>query len=474
MRLMAREIVQVRKLRDAEAFDSHLATLGVSFPRHATPGAVLGRPFAAARANLANRWAVLPMEGWDGTPDGRRTDLVRRRWRRFGRSGAGLIWGGEAVAVRPDGRANPHQLTIGPESVGDLSDLRAELLAGHAETNHGDPAPVIGLQLTHSGRWSRPAGTPAPQIAYRHPLLDGPVGAGDAEVVTDGWLDDLIGAYAAAASNAREAGFDFVDVKHCHGYLLHELLSAHERPGRYGGDLAGRTRFLTDAVAAIEREAPGLEVGVRLSSFDVVPYVRGEDGRGAPAAPGPYRYAFGGAGDGSGVDLVEVHALCEQLVALDVTLLCVTAGSPYYCPHVQRPAYFPPSDGYLPPRDPLFEVARLLDVTAEITRAHPALTVVASGLSYLQEWMPEVAAGVVAAGGADLVGYGRGVLSYPELPRATLTGAGLERAKLCRTFSDCTTAPRNGLISGCYPIDPFYKARPERLELTAAKRAGKD
>jgi 2,4-dienoyl-CoA reductase-like NADH-dependent reductase (Old Yellow Enzyme family) len=301
------------------------------------------------------------------------------------------------------------------------------------------------------------------------------VGAGDAAVVTDGWLDDLIGAYAAAASNAREAGFDFVDVKHCHGYLLHELLSAHDRPGRFGGDLAGRTRFLTDAVAAIASSAPGLEVGVRLSAFDVVPHVRGEDGRGVPAAPGEYRYAFGGAGDGEGVDLAEVHALCEQLLAMDVTLLCVTAGSPYYCPHVQRPAYFPPSDGYLPPRDPLLEVARLLDVTAEITRAHPALTVVASGLSYLQEWMPEVAAGVVEAGGADLVGYGRGVLSYPELPRETLAGAALERARLCRTFSDCTTAPRNGLISGCYPIDPFYKARPERLELTAAKkRAGKD
>jgi hypothetical protein len=157
--------------------------------------------------------------------------------------------------------------------------------------------------------------------------------------------------------------------------------------------------------------------------------------------------------------------------ALDVTLLCITAGSPYYCPHVQRPAYFPPSDGYLPPRDPLLEVARLLDVTDAVTRAHPHLVVVASGLSYLQEWMPAVAGGIVEGGGADLVGYGRGVLSYPELPAHVLAGHATERPRLCRTFSDCTTAPRNGLISGCYPIDPYYKARPERIELTAAKRA---
>ncbi len=464
---------------DADAFDAHLAGLGIALPRHPDPPAVLSRPVervdaATGGARLANRWAVLPMEGWDGTTDGRPTELVARRWRRFGLSGAGLVWGGEAVAVRPDGRANPHQLTIGPHAVGDLAALRAELLAGHAEaTDHG-PEPLVGLQLTHSGRWSRPTGPPAPQIAYRHPLLDGGVGATDAHIVTDAWLDDLVEAYAGAGRVAAEAGFDFVDLKHCHGYLLHELLSAYERPGRYGGDLEGRTRFLTETVAAVRRDAPGLRVGVRLSAFDVVPHVRGEDGRGVPASPGPYPYAFGGDGTGTGVDLAEVHALCDRLVGLDVTLLCVTVGSPYSCPHVQRPAYFPPSDGYLPPRDPLYEVARLLDVTAAITQAHPQLTVVASGLSYLQEWMPAVAAALVADGGATVVGYGRGVLSYPELPAHVLAGIDPQRARLCRTFSDCTTAPRNGLISGCFPLDPFYKARPERLELTAAKRAAGD
>jgi 2,4-dienoyl-CoA reductase-like NADH-dependent reductase (Old Yellow Enzyme family) len=330
---------------------------------------------------------------------------------------------------------------------------------------------MIGLQLTHSGRWSRPLGTPEPQVAFRHPWLDAGVGVTDEHVVTDAWLDDLVDAYARAAVVARDTGFDFVDVKHCHGYLLHELLAARERPGRYGGDLAGRTRFLTETVAAIRRDAPELRIGVRLSAFDVVPYVKGADQRGVRATTDPYPYAFGGDGTGAGVDLTEVHELCEQLVALDTTLLCITAGSPYSCPHVQRPAYFPPSDGYLPPRDPLLEVARLLEVTAEITRAHPGLTVVASGLSYLQEWMPAVAAGLVDGGGADLVGYGRGVLSYPELPVHVLDGVETERARLCRTFSDCTTAPRNGLVSGCYPLDPFYKGRPERLELTAAKRA---
>ena len=468
---MAREIVQVRKLRDANAFDAHLATIGATLPTRADAASALGRPLEVRGRTLTNRWAVLPMEGWDGTTDGRPTDLVARRWRRFGLSGAAMVWGGEAVAVRPDGRANPHQLAIGIESVGDLAALRSEVVAGHAETTAGDAPPMVGLQLTHSGRWSRPSGAPQPKIAFRHPLLDDAVGATDEHLVSDAWLDDLVGAYATSARVALEAGFDFVDVKHCHGYLLHELLAAREREGRYGGDLAGRTRFLTEVVAAIQRDAPGLSVGVRLSAFDVVPHVPGADGRGVPAASEPYLYAFGGDGTGLGVDLAEVHELCRRMTALDLTLLCVTAGSPYYCPHVQRPAYFPPSDGYLPPRDPLLEVARLLEVTAALKREHPTLTVVAGGLSYLQEWMAEVAAGLVDAGGADLIGYGRGVLSYPELPADVLARRDAQRARLCRTFSDCTSAPRNGLISGCYPLDPFYKTRPERVELTAAKRA---
>jgi 2,4-dienoyl-CoA reductase-like NADH-dependent reductase (Old Yellow Enzyme family) len=443
--------------------------LGVTLPRRDDLG-VLAEPFAFGERRVGNRFAALPMEGWDGTADGRPTDLVRRRWHRMGASGAKLVWGGEAVAVTNDGRANPQQLAIGPHAFEDLTSLRATLVAAHRENAGTSDDLVVGLQLTHSGRWSRPDGTPAPLVAYRHPFLDERVGAGDEHVVTDAWLDDLVGAFVAGACVAQEAGFDFVDVKHCHGYLLHELLSAHERDGRYGGDLDARLQFLDEVVHGIARDAPGLRVAVRLSAFDVVPHVAGADGRGAPVTNGPYPYAFGGDGTGLGVDLAEVHRALERFAALGVVAVCVTAGSPYSSPHVQRPAYFPPSDGYQPPRDPLCEVARLVEVTAELAHAHPALVVVASGLSYLQEWLPEVAAGIVSGGGAHAVGYGRGLLSYPALPLDVLAGRALAREHVCRSFSDCTTAPRNGLVSGCYPLDAFYKERPERAELACVKR----
>lgn len=468
---------QVRRLETVAALRARLAELGSELPvaDSVDPHGPLAQPLShrglGPGLELANRFCVLPMEGWDGTADGRPTDLVRRRWSRFGRSGAALVWGGEAVAVDPVGRANPHQLTINEHSVADLSALRGVLLDGHREATDGGPAPAVGLQLTHSGRWSRPQGAPAPRTAYRHPLLDERVGADhDSVVLTDTELDDLVERFVAAAVVARDAGFDFVDVKHCHGYLLHELLSAHDRSGPYGGSFEGRTTFLRRVVAGIRRDAPGLGVGVRLSVFDVVPHVAGPDGTGVPQADGPYRYAFGGDGTGTGVDLAETHAFCDLLVELGIHLLCVTAGSPYYCPHVQRPAFFPPSDGYQPPRDPLWDVARLQQVTRELTVAHPDLVVVGSALTYLQDHLPNVAQELVAQGWMHAVGLGRMALSLPELPAQVLSGEPLDRRHVCRTFSDCTTAPRHGLVSGCWPLDEHYKAMPERVELARIKK----
>lgn len=478
------DIVQVRTLRTPDALAARLADLGLDLAvdPEVDPDGALAQPLGVAGREAANRFCVLPMEGWDGEADGSPSDLVRRRWQRFGAGGAGIVWA-EATAVRPDGRANPRQLVIGEQTVAALASLRADLVAAHLDAGGDAAGPVVGLQLTHSGRWSRPDGAPRPRVAYRHPLLDARVGLGggedtgaeasDGAVLDDGELDALVDDYVRAAVLARRAGFDFVDVKHCHGYLLHELLSAVDRPGRYGGDLGGRAAFLRRVLDGIRAEAPGLGLALRLSAFDVVPHEPGPGGRGVPVpgAPDPYPYAFGGDGTGLGVDLAETHELLRRAASWGVDLVSVTAGSPYSCPHVQRPAYFPPSDGYDPPRDPLVEVDRLVRVTAELAAAHPDLTVVASGLSYLQQWLPHAGQALVAADGAAAVGYGRMALSYPHLPGDVLTGRPLDVRRICRTLSDCTTAPRLGLVSGCYPYDPYYKALPERDVLVAAKAA---
>ena len=112
----------------------------------------------------------------------------------------------------------------------------------------------------------------------------------------------------------------------------------------------------------------------------------------------------------------------------------------------------------------------MLEVTAELAHEHPEVAVVGSGYSYLQDLLGHVAQAAVRRGDVASVGIGRMALSYPTLPADLLAGREVERRLICRTFSDCTTAPRHGLISGCYPLDDEYKDRPERVELAAIKR----
>lgn len=460
---------KVAQLRNAAQFRDYLETLGVDLEFdevvESGPESPLAQPIDTDWVQIGNRFCVLPMEGWDGTTDGHPTDLTRRRWQRFGLSGAKLIWGGEAVAVRPDGRANPNQLMINESTLEDITSLREILEHAHRE-NFGQTNDLyVGLQLTHSGRFARPNDKKRlePRTAYQHPVLDRKFGiTDDKPLLTDDEIRILIDDFIKAAVLAEKAGYAFVDVKHCHGYLGHEFLSAVDREGDFGGSFENRTRFLREITAGIRAEAPGLEIGVRLSAFDFVPFKPGDDRTGVPDSPGaPYRYAFGGDASGLGIDLTEPVRFLDLLTELGIPLVCITAGSPYYNPHIQRPAMFPPSDGYQPPEDPLVGVARQIGAVAALKSMRPDLIVVGSGYSYLQEWLPNVAQYAVRTGMVDSVGIGRMVLSYPELPRDVIEGRPMQRKLFCRTFSDCTTAPRNGMVSGCYPLDEFYKAREE-------------
>lgn len=471
---------RVASFRTPEELADHVAGLGIDLPFDADvqvgPDSPLAQPVAVAGRTAGNRFAILPMEGWDGTLAGGPSELTTRRWRRFGASGAKLIWGGEAVAVRPDGRANPQQLCLQPHTADAIADLRRALVTEHEALVGSSEDLVVGIQLTHSGRFARPLppGALVPRIAYDHPPLserfDLPT---DQPLLGDDDLEELVADFVAAAVLAQEAGFHFVDIKHCHGYLGHELLSARSRPGRYGGSFENRTRFLRDIVAGIRADAPGLEIGVRLSAFDLRPFEPGPEGHGVPVAyDGDYPFAFGGAADGLAPDpdLVEPKRFLDLLTELGIGTVCLTAASPYYNPHLMRPAFSPPSDGYQPPEDPLVGVARLIGVTAQLKAHNPVLVVVSSGLSYLQEWLPNVAQHLVRTGMTDVAGLGRMVLSYPDLPLDVLAGRTLVRKHLCRTFSDCTTAPRNGMVSGCYPLDDFYKVMPEAAKVKGIKK----
>jgi NADPH2 dehydrogenase len=470
---------RVATFKTAAAFRAHLRRahipLDLDDQLAAPAGSPLAQPLEVDGVTVGNRFCILPMEGWDGTPAGEPSDLTRRRWRHFGISGAKLIWGGEAVAVRHDGRANPNQLLLTAATQPAIAALRAELITAHRERFGGnaDRDLYIGLQLTHSGRYARPNvyDRPEPKAGGPHPQLDRRF-PGGVPILSDDELDRLIDDFIAAARFARDAGFAFVDMKACHGYLGHELLGARMRTGRYGGSLENRTRFMRSVIEGIQANVPGLAIVVRISAFDTVPYCKGQDGTGVPdgvTSSGDRSPAAGFCVVDDDEDfeaaLEESRSVIGMLEQLGVRWICVTGGSPYYNPHVQRPAMFPPLDGYEPPEDPLRGVARHIAVAAHLKRSFPTLVFVGSAYSYLQEWLPHVAQHNVRCGLIDVVGLGRIALSYPELPADVLAGAPLRRARFCRTFSDCTTGPRLGLVSGCYPLDKFYTARPEAVRI---------
>ena len=504
------KLTRVATLKTVADFRAHVAALGLDLPCEdqivAGDSSPLAQPIEGVIINgkcVGNRWAIHPMEGWDGTTTGGVTEEMLRRWQRFGESGAKLIYGGEAMAVRPDGRANPNQIIITEENKAGIASLRETLVKAHHQRYGITTDLIIGFQLTHSGRFCKPNDKKRmePRVAFRHPILDRKFNVtSDAQMFTDAEIEELIQCYIRAAKIAWDVGADFVDIKHCHGYLLHEFLGAHTRSGKFGGSFENRTRILRDIVAGIRASGNKIEIGVRLSAFDFVPFkpdpALSQPGKLGPGIPEdysyclPYRYGFSvNPNNPVDYDLTETFQFAELCAQLGVKILNLSAGSPYYNPHIQRPAAYPPSDGYQPAHDPLIDVARQLNVvrqikahlvkscsgavsapTAVADRRYSAPILIGTAYSYLQEYLPHVAQYVVRNGWTDMVGLGRMVLSYPNMLAEAVEKGALTNKLICRTFSDCTTAPRNGMISGCYPLDKYYSAKPEFQQLKEVKK----
>jgi 2,4-dienoyl-CoA reductase-like NADH-dependent reductase (Old Yellow Enzyme family) len=411
---------------------------------------------------LANRLVIHPMEGCDGNLDGTPGDLTFRRWRRFAEGGASLLWG-EATAILAEVRANPRQLLITRVTLPELRRLLEETRAARRKRFGKADEFVVGLQLTHSGRWSR-AG---PIIAHHGRAIDAVRHCDDVPAMTDLELERLEDRFVDAAAMARDAGFNFIDIKQCHTYLLNELLGARDRSGTYGGDFDGRTRFVRNVFAKIRaRLGDSIMLATRLNVFDGMPYLKDDAGTGVPAAFDlPYREGWGvEASDPSRPDLGEPLRLIGELRSLGLAMVNVSMGSPYFNPHIGRPFERAPVDGYAPPEHPLAGVERHLRLAAEVQRAHPDLPVVGTGYSWLRHYALHAGAANVAAGGVSMVGLGRGALAYPDFAVDALEGGGMQRDKACIGVSYCTAlmrAKHNELgqyATGCVPRDRLYAA----------------
>ena len=386
---------------------------------------------------IPNRIAIQPMEGCDGTPDGKPDALTLRRYERFATSGAGLIWE-EATAVCEEGRANPRQLWINKNNI-DAFRAMNEHIRETSMKKFGY-APKIIMQATHSGRYSKPAGVPAPLIAYNNPVFEKDSPLSSDCIVSDDYLKRLIERYGEAAHEAELAGFDGVDIKSCHRYLGSELLSAYTRPGEFGGSFENRTRYLRESIASAKAATgKGFLITSRLNIYDGFPY--------------PYGFGVNET-DGLTPDLSESVKLIGILHKdLGINLLDITIGNPYVNPHVNRPA---DSQPYELPENPLIGVARILDCTKQIQDAYPELTLIGSGMSYMRQFAPAMVSGAIEQGYYKMAGFGRMSFAYPTFAEDILSGRGLDPKQCCISCSKCTQLMRFGSTAGCVIRDRLY------------------
>ena len=427
-------------------------------------------PLQLGHLRLANRLGIHPMEGCDGTPEGQPADLTIRRWVRFGQGGAALIWG-EATAVAEDGRANPRQLYLCERNARAIADLLERARRAHREVVGPNAEVVIGAQLTHSGRHSYRG----PKLALHDPTQDAmtfvsgdhkrPVAAED-PLVSDDELRRIRDHFVEAAKLAARLGFDFVDIKQCHRYLLNELLAARTRPGPFGGSFENRTRLAREIFERV-REAVGhnMLLATRLNVYDGVPFhTDPQTGAGVPAPyQAPYLHGFGcDEQDPQRPDLTEPLRWIGELRELGVRMVNVTTGNPYTNPHVGRPFERPPMDGYPVPEHPLVGVARHFHLAAAIQRAYPDLVIIGTGYSWLRQFLVNAAAANVALGRVTVAAVGRGALAYPDYARDTLSQGALNTKKVCLGVSYCTAFmrakkhPLSQFPAGCLPRDPLY------------------
>ncbi|NOY76914.1 MAG: NADH:flavin oxidoreductase [Calditrichaeota bacterium] len=448
-----------------EDLKKHISALNLDIPLEPTLEKIL-QPVAVADRTVGNALAIHPMEGTDADLNGEPGELTFRRWKRYAAGGSKLFWG-EATSVTDEGRANPRQLYLTRQTYDSFARLVEETRAEHRRAWGDDSDFLLGLQLTHSGRWS----FQKPLLAVHNPIVDYVTFVNREKqlrvddsypVLTDDYLKALEDQFVSAAVLAQRAGFDFVDIKECHTYLLDELLGARSREGLYGGSWENRTRFIRNVITKIRETAPDLLLATRFNAFDGIPHL----------PPDLTNRLLGSAKivNGFGInlqnpaemDLTEPLKFVSEIKALGVKIVSVSLGSPYFNPHLERPMEKPEVGGYPPPEHPLYGVARHFESTAILQKAHPDVTLLGAGYSWLRHFFVYAAEANLRAGRVSIVGTGRGSLAYPDMVKDLLETGRLNPRKACIADSHCTDLMRakgnemGQFEAGCATRDPLY------------------
>jgi len=433
------------RFKSAEELLKKAEELGITLPLQKSLDPLF-EPLRLGEKNIPNRLVVQPMEGFDANPDGSPGELTLRRYTRYAEGGSGMIWF-EATAVVTEGRSNPRQLVITKQSLPGFQRLIQNIRSSALKSFGASHNLYLVLQLTHSGRFSKPDGIPRPWIFSGNPYLKS--GEGENDLLTDVQIERLQEKFIEAGILAEKAGFDGVDIKASHGYLLHEFLSSFSRKGsRFGGSsFEDRTRFLMEVIRGIKSKTSNIGTCSRINLYDGI----------------PYPYGFGMKKDGTyEMDLEEPMKLVEQLKQSGCYLINGTMGVPYLNAHINRPFDTPLPGMKYPDEHPLEGVARLINGVGIVQQANPGAKFVGTGYSWFRHLFPEIAAGVLALKKATLIGLGRSSFAYPNAPKDLMQYGKMKKNRTCTSCSKCTELMRHMLITGCPVRDketygPIYK-----------------
>lgn len=420
--------------RSLEQIQAKAEELNVHLP-FAADASALKESFSFGKVTLPNRLGIAPMEGADALPDGSPSEMTIRRYVRDAEGGSGMIWF-EAISIVPEGRSSAHQLMLTRDNL-DVYKRFTETIREAGRKANGF-APYLVMQANHSGRYSNPGGKPAPMIAYRHPEYEKLRGADDSCIVSDDYLKALEEKFGEASLLAKEAGFDAVDIKSCHGYLLAELTSAYNRPGEFGGSFENRTRLLRNGIASAKvHEDDTFLVTSRIGIYDGF----------------AYPYGFGvKEGEGDTPNLEEPIRLIRMLYEeYDMPMVNLTMGNPYVSTHVTRPFDF---GKYVPEEHPLFGLARMINGIGEVKKAVPGMAVSASGPSYLRQYSDLFAAGAVEEGLCDHMLFGRMSFANPDFPKQIIETGRIDSMRVCVACGKCGDLIRAGKPTGCVVREP--------------------
>lgn len=436
---MAHERFHYKSLEEVKQKASEL---GLTLP-FAENTKILAEPLKVRNITFPNRLGIAPMEGADSTPEGAPSDYTVRRYVNEAIGGSSAIWF-EAISIVEEGRSSKTQLLLNQDTLEEFKKMTAAVKEAGMKANGF--APYLIMQANHSGRYSNPGNTPAPMIAYRHPILEQYRAADDSCIVSDDYLKSLEEKFGEAAVLAKEAGFDAIDIKSCHGYLLAELASAYERPGIYGGSFENRFRLLKNGIRAAKVvEDDRFMVTARIGIYDGY----------------PYPYGFGvNPESGETPDYTEPIRLVRELHdELGLDMVDLTMGNPYATTHVTRPFDF---GKYAPEEHPFVGLHRMIYGIGEVKKAVPEMTIWASAPTYLRAYADLFTAGAVEEGLCDGMLFGRMAFADPDFANEIVRNGRIDPNRVCLTCGKCGDLIRAHKPTGCVIRDsktfmPFYK-----------------